>query len=160
MFGDFEFQRIYREHGSMTLEEFDPEGRWPVCRLLVNCRNTPSVAGLACACVGVDPSYCRVLRDDDRPPEIHAWDDAQDQARLLARTLEELHDDGFAWDDIVVLSTVADVRSACASLRPGKSTLPDSYERKRTRLRLSSTIHWLTTIRLFLLTIEEAPNLG
>jgi len=116
VFGDFEFQRIYREHGSMTLEEFDPEGRWPVCRLLVNCRNTPSVAELACACVGVDPSYCRVLRDDDRPPEIHAWDDAEDQARLLAKTLEELHDDGFAWDDIVVLSTVADVRSACASL--------------------------------------------
>jgi superfamily I DNA/RNA helicase len=87
-----------------------------VCELQVNCRNTPSVARLACVCAGVDPAQCRVMRADDEPPEIHAWDDPEQQQELLLRCLEELHDDGMAWDDIVILSTVADARSACAAL--------------------------------------------
>jgi len=120
IFGDFEFQRIYRQHGSMTLEEFDPDGRWPVMMLRVNCRNTPSVAGLACACVGVDPSYCRVLRTEEvAPPEVHGWSDQAAQSAQLASCLEKLHDEeGYDWGDIAVLSPVADDRCAAARLDP------------------------------------------
>jgi hypothetical protein len=117
IFGDFEFQRIYREHGSMTLDDLDPDGRWPVCELRVNCRNTPSVTQLACACVGVDPTYCRVLRPDEgEPPQIRGWHDGDGQMEVLSRCLEELRAEGYLWRDIAVLSTVADERSACALL--------------------------------------------
>ena len=118
IFGDFELQRINRQHGSMTLEEFDPDGRWPVLELRVNCRNAPSVAALACRCAGVPADYCRVLRPEEEPPEIHGWRDAEEQVRQLARALEALHGEGFEWRDIAVLSTVADARAACAALPP------------------------------------------
>ncbi len=117
VFGDFEFQRIYPQHGQLTLDEIDPDGRYPVHGLRVNCRNTLSVAQLACACVGVDPTYCRVLRkSDDVPPQIHAFREPAAQQDLLAGCLDSLHDEGFAWADMAVLSTVADERSAVALL--------------------------------------------
>jgi hypothetical protein len=129
IFGDFEFQRIYRQHGSLTLDEFDADGHWPLVELRVNCRNTPAVAGFACACVGVDPRYCRVLRSEDADtlPEIHGWDDAEDQDRLLVRALETIHEEGFSWGDIAVLSPVADERCACARLNASPWT--DRLER-------------------------------
>jgi len=117
IFGDFELQRIYPQHGSMTLEEFDPDARWPVHQLQTNCRNTPAVVELACRCAGVAPDSCRVLRtEEESPPEIHGWRDEEEQQRRLVDALDGLHRDGFAWQDIVVLSTVADERCACASL--------------------------------------------
>jgi superfamily I DNA/RNA helicase len=118
IFGDFASQRIYRQHGSMTLDQLDADGRWPLVELRVNCRNTPAVAALACACVGVDPTYCRVLRADetDTVPEVHGWDDEAGQRELLVDALDSLRDAGFHWGDIAVLSPVADERCACVQL--------------------------------------------
>ena len=73
--------------------------------LRVNCRNTPRVAQLACTCGGVARGYSRVRRpDDESEPQIRYWHDEAQQAKLLADTLLELDEQGFAGPGTVVLS--------------------------------------------------------
>ncbi len=73
--------------------------------LRVNCRNTPRVAQLACTCGGVARGYSRVRRpDDESEPQIRYWHDEAQQSKLLADTLLELDEQGFAGPGTVVLS--------------------------------------------------------
>ena len=82
--------------------------------LRVNCRNTPRVAQLACACGGVARGYSHVRRpDDESEPQIRYWRDEAQQSGLLADTLLELDEQGFAGRRTVVLSPRDDDR-CCA----------------------------------------------
>lgn len=115
MFGDFENQAIYGSD-PMPIEEFRT-GRAsgaPVYSLRVNCRNTPLVAEWVHLLGGLTPPYWRVLRPDDAVrPHLLFYRDTVQQRDLLASSLLELRNAGFAWDDIVVLSTRS--AGACAT---------------------------------------------
>ena len=128
LFGDFEFQRIYdvaprtgaQVAGVVSLEEFlaSPLGAGAFrYELRVNCRNTPRVAGLACACGNVLPGYTRVRRPDDEiEPEIRYWTDEAQQLELLVESLERLRAEGFTGPRVAVLSPHGDDGCAAAKL--------------------------------------------
>ena len=128
LFGDFEFQRIYdvvprtgeQVAGVVSLEEFlaSPLGAGAFrYELRVNCRNTPRVAGLACACGNVLPGYKRVRRPDDEiEPEIRYWTDEAQQLELLVESLERLRAEGFTGPRVAVLSPHGDDGCAAAKL--------------------------------------------
>ena len=126
-FGDFTWQRIY-DAAALSVDEFlDPPadaraaGAVPVsamrCELLINCRNTPRVAGLACAAGHVSPGYRRVRRPDDAvEPELRWYGDAGEQLELLRSVLTELRADGFTGPRVAVLSPYGNERCAAAQL--------------------------------------------
>ena len=102
MFGDFERQDIY---GSGSASSVLDELRSSRYRLSVNCRNTPRVAAWASLFGGLKPDYSRVLRSDDgRKPALKFYKDEPDRVTLLAESLDQLADEGFRANDIVVLS--------------------------------------------------------
>jgi ATP:corrinoid adenosyltransferase len=126
-FGDFTWQRIY-DAAALSVDEFlDPPagaraaGAAPVsamrCELRINCRNTPRVAGLACAAGHVSPGYRRVRRpDDDVEPELRWYEEAGEQLELLRSVLTELRDEGFSGSRVAVLSPFGNERCAAAQL--------------------------------------------
>ena len=126
-FGDFTWQRIY-DAAALSVDEFlDPpadaraSGAAPVsamrCELRINCRNTPRVAGLACAAGHVSPGYRRVRRPDDAvEPELRWYGDAGEQLELLRSVLTELRAAGFTGPRVAVLSPYGNERCAAAQL--------------------------------------------
>ncbi len=119
-FGDFSYQRIY-DAAALGLDDVIKPGgllsgafRYD---LRVNCRNTPRVAKLACACGGVVPGYSRVRRpDDELEPEIRYWHDAAGQQKLLLDVLEELYTEGFKGPNTTILSPLGDEHSCASTL--------------------------------------------
>ncbi len=112
LFGDFAYQRIY-DAAALSLDQvLAPGGPCAGAvryELRVNCRNTPRVAQLACACGGVVPGYSRVRRpDDEAQPEIRYWRDEAGQRRLLAAVLDELAEQGFKGARTAILSPHGD----------------------------------------------------
>ena len=112
LFGDFTYQRIY-DAAALSLDQvLAPGGPCAGAvryELRVNCRNTPRVAQLACACGGVVPGYSRVRRpDDEAQPEIRYWRDEAGQRRLLAAVLDELAEQGFKGPRTAILSPHGD----------------------------------------------------
>ena len=139
-FGDFTWQRIY-DAAALTVEEFlnpaagsgsaaagaasaaagaasaAPAISAMRCELRINCRNTPRVATLACACGHVTPGYKRVRRpDDDVEPEVRWYRDGGEQQKLLTAVLTELRDAGFAGPRVAILSPSGDENCAAAKL--------------------------------------------
>lgn len=115
IFGDFEKQLIYGT-GSTALQGFAETrgGRAPVYSLRVNCRNTPHIATTARWLGQMHPDYSRVLRPDNGvEAELSYFRDSVQQQQLLIDALQNLYDDGFQGDDIVVLSPRS--RGACAA---------------------------------------------
>lgn len=143
MFGDFERQAIY---DSADLELDDLLSRWgpvPCFSLRDNCRNTPAVAETATILGGLDPGYRSVLRPDDgRTPVTRYYDDEQEQADMLAEILEQLYDEGFAGEDIIILSTI---KKGAAAKRLTSAPWKDRikpFEKSPTRgFVRSSTVH-------------------
>jgi len=83
--------------------------------LRTNCRNTPRVAALAHLLGGLTPPYTRVLRPDDGiEPGLRFYEDDSEAGRVLKYTLDELRQEGFAPEDIVILSTRRDEMSLAA----------------------------------------------
>jgi hypothetical protein len=115
MFGDFERQAIFdRKAGAAALTGRVADTVQAV--LGRNCRNTPRVGAMAVTLAGIDPEYLGYRRPDDgvnvvfRPYASHA-----DQERLLLNQLRVLEEEGFAPDDVVILS--ASATGAAASTR-------------------------------------------
>jgi superfamily I DNA/RNA helicase len=136
LFGDFEKQSIFRG-SNMSLEDFlaTRTGGAPVYTLRVNCRNTPRVAELVHLLGGLSPRYHRILRPDDGlEPQILYFKDGDTQQRLLAQVIADLQRQGFAIDDIVILSPRRD--SACVASTISEKSLQgrmapyDSAQRK------------------------------
>ena len=128
-FGDFEKQAIYSA-ANLTLDEFiEIRGNHaPVYDLRINCRNTPRVAELVHLLGGLTPPYRRVLRPDDGlEPEITYYSDDLEQQSILLRSIEILRSEGFANQDIVILSPKAD--AACAASKVHIHPLPERLQR-------------------------------
>ncbi len=107
-FGDFERQAIYDSVTDITLEDaiHTRLGSPTVFSLRVNCRNTPRITTLVQLLGNLTPGYSRVLRPDDKvEPKLKYYTDATQQAHYLVETLDELVKAGFAYSDVVVLST-------------------------------------------------------
>ena len=125
IFGDFQYQRVY-DASTLTLDDFVSAGGYPVWSLATNCRNTPRVAAMACACADIAHGYRRVLRpDDEMEPEVVGYADPEEQTVLLIAELQRLHDEGFVGGGVAVLSMHADERSAAARIttQPWKDRL-------------------------------------
>ena len=103
LFGDFERQDIYGSGDRPNLLDQLDASHY---RLSVNCRNTPRVAVLTRVFGGLNPYYSNVRRSDDgRQPTLKFYRDESDQGGLLAKSLEELADERFRNEDVVVLSS-------------------------------------------------------
>lgn len=102
-FGDFEAQRIFSGEGvDAYLRRSSSVVRYP---LRVNCRNVPRVAEFAVLLGGLKPGYKRVLRPDSgESPKLLYFESRAEELALLEKTLTELQDEGFAPEEIVVLS--------------------------------------------------------
>lgn len=105
-FGDFEKQTIYSA-ANLSLEEFIQTrcSNAPIYDLRINCRNTPRVAELVHLLGGLTPPYRRILRPDDGlEPEIKYYSNDLEQHSLLLNSIEILRNEGFSYQDIVILS--------------------------------------------------------
>ena len=102
-FGDFEAQSIYEGDGEAAfLTRSVSVVRLP---LRVNCRNVPRVAEFAVLLGGLNPGYKRVLRPDSGDsPRLLYYDSRAEEIALLAKTISELQEEGFASGEIVLLS--------------------------------------------------------
>ena len=115
VFGDFENQAIY---GKPDLGLADLRARAPGCpsyALRVNCRNSPRITEFIHLLGGLTPGYLRVLRPDNHvTPQIRYYANARKQESQLAKSLTKLLAEGFAAEDIVVLSPLNE--GSCAGL--------------------------------------------
>ncbi|RME33859.1 MAG: hypothetical protein D6786_06490, partial [Gammaproteobacteria bacterium] len=133
IFGDFVNQSIYTPGAAATWETLEERlapyiSGFPIFRLADNCRNTPRIASFVETAARLNPGYTSVLRPDRieyHDPELHFWDDREEQQQILIRTLESLWKEGFRGDDIVLLSTRAGPQSAASriSTSPWKERL-------------------------------------
>lgn len=107
MFGDFERQAIFGT-ADVSLESFcASRANPPVYSLRDNCRNTPRIASYVKLLGGLQPGYDSVLRPDEGPaPRMRYYDTAAQQKALLEDILTALYTDGYAGEDIVLLSPV------------------------------------------------------
>ena len=114
-FGDFEKQAIYSAANISLAEFFESRcDHTPVYDLRINCRNTPRVAELVHLLGRLSPPYRRVLRPDDGlEPEIKYYSNDVDQHSLLLNSIGTLRSEGFANQDVVILSPKAD--AVCAA---------------------------------------------
>jgi superfamily I DNA/RNA helicase len=126
MFGDFERQALF-DAADVTLDDFRAaRGAAPVYSLRDNCRNTPRIASYACLLGGLQPGYDSVLRPDEGPaPRMRYYDSAKNQPTMLEEILDGLYKEGYAGEDIVILSPA---REGAAAQR-----LVDEPWRSRTR---------------------------
>lgn len=136
IFGDFEKQLIYGTSDT-ALQNFAETtgGRAPVYSLRVNCRNTPHIATTARWLGQMQPDYSRVLRPDNGVEvDLSYFRDQTQQQKLFVDALQNLYDDGFQGDDIVVLSPRS--RGACAA-----STIQPPWSDRLTPFRLGLEGH-------------------
>jgi DNA polymerase III delta prime subunit len=114
-FTDSARQAIYKA-ADIPLETFlqQRSGRATKFRLTVNCRNTPRVAALVAILGGLHPTYGRVRRPDDGiEPIVQFYQSHQHQQEIVCQTLDELIEEGFRGEDIVILSPTA--ANSCAA---------------------------------------------
>ena len=103
-FGDFERQSIYGEgrgpaHLQMRL------GGAATFRLGSNCRNLPRVGALVSQVARLRPGYRRFRRlDDGIDPRMYWYGSSAEQGRRLVQAIQDLRNEDFSLEEIVVLS--------------------------------------------------------
>lgn len=104
LFGDFERQALYgRGDGRQEIRDRTPGSA--SFELAANCRNLPRIGSAAEVLAAMSPGYRRFRRQDDgAQPRYYWYTDAAKQSALLARAVRELRDEGFALEEIAVLS--------------------------------------------------------
>jgi hypothetical protein len=136
LFGDFERQMLYGQDRDRVEKLLRTRfGSFARCSLRVNCRNTPRVATLSHLLGKLTPNYSRVLRPDDLiEPAIMYYSTPSQQRKELVSTLERLHRESFAGDDIVLLSPKARAALPQESwISLGPASLPFSRKLRRAR---------------------------
>lgn len=103
-FGDFERQAIYDSNATVkALRKRAPS--LISYRLTVNCRNLPRIGTVVSTLSGLTPGYRRFRRDDDGVnPSFITFQSGDDQSIRLVQAIQQLKNDGFRLDEIVVLS--------------------------------------------------------
>lgn len=121
-FGDFTRQSIYggplpqpsvatvRE----TMQEF--AHHFAVLPLRLNCRNTTPIAEETALLSGFEASPYRYPDGEGLAVDYRYWKSREDQTHVLCQVLGDLHSDGVASSDVVVLSTRTFADSACSQL--------------------------------------------
>lgn len=106
MFGDFDRQSIFDQPDGTALAARAPDTVHALLRK--NCRNTPRVGQMASTLAALQPGYRGFRRPDDGVNVVfRRYASPADQERLLLTQLRMLSDDGFAAEDIVILSASA-----------------------------------------------------
>ena len=113
LFGDFDHQALYG-NPQPGLTELDSRAPGvPRYSLRVNCRNTPRIMEFVHLLARPEPGYTRALRPDTGvDPKLEYYSSADSQLRMLEGTLCQLLADGYAENEIVVLSPRA---NSCAA---------------------------------------------
>jgi DNA polymerase III delta prime subunit len=119
IFGDFERQAIYAGlDGQSGLDRLRSRAgaNFTTSPLRINCRNSPRIAEAVTLTSGLAPGYSRVLAETESSDvEPVFYKSVSHQVEQLATTLKHLLKK-FPPDQIVVLSTRADVSSCAAGL--------------------------------------------
>jgi hypothetical protein len=117
-FGDFERQAIYDGGaGRELLRSRLPH--LPTFRLVTNCRNLPRIGYSVNVFSGLTPGYKYFRRPDDGfNPVWLKYYRGEDQTPLLRRAIEDLRDDKFDLNEIVVLSPLAEGSVAATTTDP------------------------------------------
>jgi hypothetical protein len=104
LFGDFERQALYNlDDGRRQLAERIPA--LPTYTLTANCRNLPRIGAAVELLSGMNPGYRRFRRlDDGTQPRYYWYTDRREQGALLAQAVRDLRDEGYALDEIAILS--------------------------------------------------------
>ncbi|MGW2081075.1 NERD domain-containing protein [Streptomyces sp. NPDC001939] len=105
-FGDFTNQAIYDSgHAGIGLFKSRTGTGAASFTLSANCRNVPSISQYVEETSRLDPGYSGTLRaENDREAVREWWSTPAEQNEHLVKHLARLHADGFAPDEIVVLS--------------------------------------------------------
>lgn len=144
LFGDYSMQAIYTSDENFELQTLN--GRCSpttMCSLNINCRNRPRTAFRASTLGRMEPGYSSIRREDDQQePKFKTYINADDQLKYLLETLDELKEQGYKNEDIVILSPLKK-RATALSLKDvnkWKSSLTDKPNPIVGKLR-HSTIH-------------------
>lgn len=105
MFGDFERQALF-DAADIPVEEFRAErGHPPAYSLRENCRNTRRIASYVTTLAGLKPGYSSILRPDDgATPRLRWYGSEAERKCRLEEILSGLYGEGYAGEDIVILS--------------------------------------------------------
>ena len=117
-FGDFERQAIYENAPGRDLLRL----RAPYLashKLMQNCRNLPRIGYQVNMLSQLQPGYQHFRRGDDGvDPLFRLYNKGQDQSALLAAAIRDLREEGYAFNEIVVLSPLRDKSTAATSRDP------------------------------------------
>jgi hypothetical protein len=118
LFGDFERQAIFETGDGRALLR----SRVPVLaahRLTWNCRNLPRIGHLVNDFSGLNPGYTRFRRQDDGTnPSFIPYTAGSDQTAQLAQAVSILRGEGFALNEITVLSPLSSGSAAQVTTDP------------------------------------------
>lgn len=115
LFGDFEHQGLYgSESGRARLRARAPH--LATYRLQHNCRNLPRIGRQVNLLSRLTPGYRDFRRQDDGiDPTLRSYRSGEDQSPLLVAALRDLQGEGFALNEIVVLSARRDGATAATT---------------------------------------------
>jgi hypothetical protein len=118
LFGDFERQAIFEtQNGRERLRVRAPY--LSNYKLVQNCRNMPRIGYQVNLMSHLQPGYQRFRRlDDGVDPTFRQYQVGQDQSALLATAIRSLKDEGYALNEIVVLSPLRDSSTAATATDP------------------------------------------
>jgi hypothetical protein len=118
LFADFERQAIFEnQNGREHLRARAPY--LSNYKLVQNCRNMPRIGYQVNLLSHFQPGYQRFRRlDDGVDPTFRQYHLGQDQSALLATAIRSLKDEGYALDEIVVLSPLRDSSTAATATDP------------------------------------------
>lgn len=104
LFGDFELQAIFETgDGRSLLTERCP--RVVFNSLRVNCRNLPRIGHVVNTFSHLEPGYTRFRRPDDGvDPNFVSYEAGRDQSELIVESVSRLREEGFALNEIALLS--------------------------------------------------------
>jgi hypothetical protein len=118
LFGDFERQAIFQsESGRDRLRSRAP---YLVShKLMQNCRNLPRIGYQVNLLSHLSPGFRQFRRlDDGVDPVFRQYQAGQDQSALLIAAIRALKDEGYALNEIVVLSPQREGSTAAATIDP------------------------------------------
>jgi superfamily I DNA/RNA helicase len=119
-FGDFTNQAIYYCDGEgIDLLHRRTSNAPTSVSLMVNCRNVPAISQYVEETSRLKPGYSDTLRaENNRETRRDWWKTPHEQQKLLAEHLDRLQSDGFAADEVVVLSPRGSTSAAAVCTDP------------------------------------------
>jgi hypothetical protein len=119
-FGDFTNQAIYYCDGEgIDLLHQRTSSAPTSLTMSVNCRNVPAISQYVEETARLKPGYSSTLRaENNRETWRDWWQTPHEQQQLLAKHLDRLQKDGFAADEVVVLSPRGGTSAAATCTHP------------------------------------------